>query len=57
MNKEYTEMIDKVKKELDLKTKTVNIYVRKHPYESVGIGVAVAGGVGLLIGYLLGKRK
>ena len=57
MCKEYKQMIDNFKKEIELKTKTADIYVRKHPYESIGVAVGVAVGTGLLIGYLLGSRS
>ena len=33
-----------------------DLYVHKHPWQSVGMGAAVAAGVGFLLGLLIGRR-
>jgi len=57
MCKDCKEMVEKFRKELELKTKTADIYVRKHTYESIGVAAGVAVTFGLVIGYLFGKHK
>ena len=38
------------------KAASADLYVHKHPWQTVGVGAAVAAGVGLLIGMLIGRR-
>ena len=56
MCKECHKMVEKLKEEVELKAKTVDIYVRKHPYESIGMSAIAVGVVGLWAGYMLGKK-
>jgi ElaB/YqjD/DUF883 family membrane-anchored ribosome-binding protein len=38
------------------KAASADLYVHKHPWQSVGMGAAVAAGVGFLLGMLIGRR-
>jgi ElaB/YqjD/DUF883 family membrane-anchored ribosome-binding protein len=38
------------------KAASADLYVHKHPWQSVGMGAAVAAGVGFLLGMLSGRR-
>jgi ElaB/YqjD/DUF883 family membrane-anchored ribosome-binding protein len=47
------EMIENLKDKAIAGAKATDETIREHPYESIGVAL----GVGLLIGYLLGRRK
>lgn len=57
MCKDCEELKNKLKKEIELRPKDVDLYIRKNPYEAIGIAAGIAGTLGLTLGYLIGKTR